>query len=223
MSLITDGLLIATCLTAGLYCFVLSRRLKRFSNTEEGIGQQVVQLNATLEEMRVALKEAQSGAKAESEALSREVVQARKLSSQLKSLIEASAKSLVREKAMRSVPDAPIEAPRSKAASPIDLDQQEETETAAPTALDEELNAEDLDDLELSLTEAPGEQQLGFLPADEFDQDDSDVDPPVLEEGVTDESLLLEEDLADDRRQRDQSKTDNGQSEGLLKVERMAI
>ena len=38
MSLIADGVLIATCLTTAVYCLVLSRRLKRLSATDDGIG-----------------------------------------------------------------------------------------------------------------------------------------------------------------------------------------
>ena len=38
MALIADGLLIATALTAALYCAVLSRRLRRLADLESRLG-----------------------------------------------------------------------------------------------------------------------------------------------------------------------------------------
>lgn len=52
MELMADGLLIATALTAALYCIVLSRRLKRLSSTEEGLGGQIVALNGAVEDRK---------------------------------------------------------------------------------------------------------------------------------------------------------------------------
>ncbi len=37
ITLIADGILIATCLTTAIYCVVLSRRLRRLSNTDDGL------------------------------------------------------------------------------------------------------------------------------------------------------------------------------------------
>ncbi|MEM6548250.1 MAG: hypothetical protein AAF713_10960 [Pseudomonadota bacterium] len=80
MELIADGLLVATALTATVYCLVLSRRLRKLGDSGAGIGQQIEKLNAALEETRTALSETQSGigelkgqAKAATEKLAREV------------------------------------------------------------------------------------------------------------------------------------------------------
>ncbi len=61
MELIADGLMIATALTAGLYCLVLGRRLRRLSDAGGGIGAQIAALDASLAETRAALAETRSG------------------------------------------------------------------------------------------------------------------------------------------------------------------
>jgi hypothetical protein len=61
MELIADGLLIATAMTAGLYCLVLSRRLGRLSESGNGIGPQIDALDQALTETRAALTEAREG------------------------------------------------------------------------------------------------------------------------------------------------------------------
>lgn len=84
MDLIADGLLIATALTAALYCVILSRRLRRLTDAEAGIGTQIRALNKALEETRTALAETRRGvaeargsARSASDALGREVAAAR--------------------------------------------------------------------------------------------------------------------------------------------------
>ena len=86
MSLIADGLLIAACLTMAAYCMVLSRRLRRLSSTEDGIGRQILQFDQALEETRAAMNELRDGSRRASERLSREIAQARKLSADLAAL-----------------------------------------------------------------------------------------------------------------------------------------
>lgn len=61
MELIADGLLIATALTAGLYCLVLSRRLARLTESGNGIGPQIEALDRALNETRAALTETREG------------------------------------------------------------------------------------------------------------------------------------------------------------------
>ena len=55
MQLIADGLLLATALTAALYCIVLSRRLRRLTDAQSGIGTQIRELTRVLEETRGAV------------------------------------------------------------------------------------------------------------------------------------------------------------------------
>ena len=61
MELIADGLLIATALIAGLYCLVLSRRLRRLTESGAGIGAQIEALDRALAETRGALRETRDG------------------------------------------------------------------------------------------------------------------------------------------------------------------
>ena len=48
MELIADGLLIATAMTAGLYCLVLSKRLRLLTDSGNGIGPQIEALDQAL-------------------------------------------------------------------------------------------------------------------------------------------------------------------------------
>ena len=60
MSLIADVFLIAAALGAGLYCFVLSRRLSKFTDLESGMGGAVAVLAVQVDELTKALEAAQS-------------------------------------------------------------------------------------------------------------------------------------------------------------------
>lgn len=55
MELIADILLVAGALGAGLYCFVLSRRLKRFTDLEKGVGGAVAVLSKQADELKKSL------------------------------------------------------------------------------------------------------------------------------------------------------------------------
>ena len=58
MELIADILLVAGALGAGLYCFILSRRLKRFADLEKGVGGAVAVLSSQAEELKKSLEAA---------------------------------------------------------------------------------------------------------------------------------------------------------------------
>lgn len=62
MNLIADILLAAGALGAGFYCFVLSRRLSRFTNLENGVGGAVAVLSAQVDDLTRTLGEAQGTA-----------------------------------------------------------------------------------------------------------------------------------------------------------------
>lgn len=228
MSIIADGLLIATCLTSAVYCFVLARRLKQFSNTEEGIGKQIIQLTKTLEETRAALKEAQAGAKAESEVLAREVTQARKLAAQLRSMMEhapapaAAASPRAARKSFETDgrPSANVEGTANfVAAAAVELEEPDSSE-------DEDLDPAELD-VNALLQASEGEQQLGFLPdiqsADDAESDigaDGDVDD--FDDNVEDDT---DDDQSSDLEHVGEAAAvaAEGDPGNLLKVERMAL
>ena len=64
MALIADILLIAGALGAAFYCFVLSRRLSRFTSLEDGVGGAIAGLSRQVAEMTEALDRAHGEAKA---------------------------------------------------------------------------------------------------------------------------------------------------------------
>lgn len=62
MAFIADILLVAGALGAGLYCHVLSRRLRRFTDLEKGVGGAVAILSVQVDDLEKVLKNAQSTA-----------------------------------------------------------------------------------------------------------------------------------------------------------------
>ena len=69
MDLIADVLLVAGALGAGLYCFVLGRRLNRFNDLEKGVGGAVAVLSAQVDDLTKTLAAAQSTAATSAETL----------------------------------------------------------------------------------------------------------------------------------------------------------
>ena len=62
MALIADIFLVAGALGAALYCHILSRRLRRFTDLENGVGGAVAVLALQVEGLDAALKKAQDAA-----------------------------------------------------------------------------------------------------------------------------------------------------------------
>ncbi|MEM6566519.1 MAG: hypothetical protein AAF665_18860 [Pseudomonadota bacterium] len=62
MDLIADILLAAGAFGAGFYCFVLSRRLSRFTDLEKGVGGAVAVLSAQVDDLTKTLAQAQTTA-----------------------------------------------------------------------------------------------------------------------------------------------------------------
>ena len=60
MNLIADGLLFAGAITAAVYCWVLSNRVKKLSDLDSGLGSAIATLSIEVKEMQSALKNAQS-------------------------------------------------------------------------------------------------------------------------------------------------------------------
>jgi hypothetical protein len=63
MALISDILLIAGALGAAIYCLVLSRRLRKFNDLEQGVGGAVALMSTQVDDMTKTLVNAQSAAK----------------------------------------------------------------------------------------------------------------------------------------------------------------
>ncbi len=62
MTLIADILLVAGALGAGFYCYVLSKRLRRFTDLEQGVGGAVAVLSAQVDDLTQTLLRAQTTA-----------------------------------------------------------------------------------------------------------------------------------------------------------------
>ena len=69
MEMIADILLVAGALGAGVYCFVLARRLARFNDLENGVGGAVAVLSAQVDDLTKTLHAAQSTANSSTESL----------------------------------------------------------------------------------------------------------------------------------------------------------
>lgn len=217
MTIITDGLLIATCLTAALYCIVLSRRLAKFSDTKSGIGQQITQLNSILEETRTTIRESHSGAKSVSERLSRDLAGSKKASQDLAALIEKAETALDRAMELQSnqrpqryhgdpqVRD-PGPAPSVQSHGFVEPEDEKPVKDATPV---EEMSMDEVAERDFDLSDARGEPQLGFLPS----VSDSSGMSGLSMDDDPDESLANTKASAGDAED----------PENLLKVERMAL
>ena len=62
MEIIADILMVSGALGAGIYCFVLSARLRRFNDLEKGVGGAVAVLSAQVDDLTRTLATAQSTA-----------------------------------------------------------------------------------------------------------------------------------------------------------------
>ncbi|MFV0360119.1 hypothetical protein [Tropicimonas sp.] len=69
MALIADILLIAGAAGAAFYCYVLSRRLTRFTDLEHGVGGAVAVLSVQVDEMTKVLSEAQKSSRGSADSL----------------------------------------------------------------------------------------------------------------------------------------------------------
>jgi hypothetical protein len=69
MDFIADILLAAGAIGAGIYCFVLGRRLNRFNDLEKGVGGAVAVLSAQVDDLNRSLAAAQHTAAGSAQAL----------------------------------------------------------------------------------------------------------------------------------------------------------
>jgi seryl-tRNA synthetase len=100
MNLIADFLLAAGAFSAAVYCLVLSRRLKRFTTLETGMGGAIAVLSAQVDDMTKALEGARRSAQASFSGLENQVQRAEAASARL-DLILASLHDLPEETAPR--------------------------------------------------------------------------------------------------------------------------
>lgn len=105
MTLIADFLLAAGAFATALYCFVLARRLKRFTTLETGMGGAIAVLSAQVDDMTRALDKARSSASSSSTALDEQVRRAEAAAARLE-LMLASLHDLPAEDTSTEDPDS---------------------------------------------------------------------------------------------------------------------
>ncbi len=62
LDMIADSLLVAGAIGAAIYCMVLSRRLQKFNNLQDGMGGAVAVLSAQVDDMTKTLEKARKAA-----------------------------------------------------------------------------------------------------------------------------------------------------------------
>ena len=97
MELIADILLVSGALAAGVYCVVLSRRLRRFTDLEKGVGGAIAVLSAQVDDMTKTLASAQVSAVQSAQSLDRLTNRAAGAARRLELLVAS----------MHDIPDAP--------------------------------------------------------------------------------------------------------------------
>ncbi|HMO09109.1 MAG TPA: hypothetical protein PKD10_15890 [Paracoccaceae bacterium] len=102
MDLIADMLLAAGAFGAGLYCYVLSRRLQRFQTLEGGLGGAIAVLSAQVDDMTRALDRARGAAEVQSGSLTALVLRGETAAARLELLVA----SLHDIETASAVPDA---------------------------------------------------------------------------------------------------------------------
>lgn len=87
MEMIADILLVAGALGAGFYCFVLARRLARFTDLDNGVGAAVAVLSKQVDELGQALQAAQKSARDGAGSLQELTQQAESVANRLELLV----------------------------------------------------------------------------------------------------------------------------------------
>jgi len=108
MEFFADILLVLGALGAGIYCFVLSRRLNRFNSLESGIGGAVATLSAQVDDLEKSLKAAQKSASESAKTLTNLTERAETIGREL-------------ELKMASLHDISANTDEQKTATPINL------------------------------------------------------------------------------------------------------
>lgn len=106
MTMIADILLVAGASGAALYCYVLSRRLRRFTDLEKGVGGAVAVMSMQVDDLTKTLAAAQTTAKASVGQLDAVSARAEAAQQRLELLVAS----------LHDLPDPPSKAP---AASPF--------------------------------------------------------------------------------------------------------
>ena len=83
METVADGLLIAGAVAVAFYCFVLSRRLSRFTDLDRGVGGAVAVLSVQVEDLKRAVDGARAAAESSGQSLEDLTAQAERVARKL--------------------------------------------------------------------------------------------------------------------------------------------
>ncbi len=137
MNLIADILLVAGALGAGIYCFVLARRLAKFNDLEAGVGGAVAVLSAQVDDMTRTLKAAQGTAGKSTEKLEALTQRAEGVSKRLELMLAAMHDLQEEENASKDKAESDVSEvtePEAEAEIPAEDAPAEETKAASDTA-----------------------------------------------------------------------------------------
>jgi len=108
MEMIADILLVAGAIGAGFYCFILARRLTRFTDLENGVGGAVAVLSAQVDDLTKTLTAAQESAGDSSKSLEELTDRAEDVARRLELLVAS----------MHDLPQKPTP-PKPESAEPV--------------------------------------------------------------------------------------------------------
>ncbi|MEM9043661.1 MAG: hypothetical protein AAGC81_03120 [Pseudomonadota bacterium] len=178
MDLIADGLLVLAALVASLYCWVLSRRLRRLTQLDQGLGAAISSLSEQVEEMQTALAQSKESIEARTTLLASLTKEADQSISRLDSVIKTAA-----------VTQVPAATPPAQDASPVfdedpgaELKLEEtvlELNEEEPELLADEI-VEDLDHGILRVDGPAKEAVNGNAPASAEVAKEDEIDPDAL-------------------------------------------
>lgn len=122
MELIADILLVAGALGAGLYCFVLSRRLRRFTDLEKGVGGAVAVLSSQADELKKSLDSARAASDQSGESLKGLTVRAESVAQRLELMMASMHDVITAEDTKPEVADIADQSVESKPQSEVEDD-----------------------------------------------------------------------------------------------------
>ncbi len=139
MDLIADILLISGAVAAAFYCTVLSRRLRRFKDLDNGMGGAIAVLSAQVDDMTRALAKAQGSATESSSSLEGLTVRAEEVARRLELLVasmhDLPPPATANAPARAQATPPPTEPPRTPAASATSQPAQAPATGAEPVSL----------------------------------------------------------------------------------------
>ncbi|CAD0184327.1 hypothetical protein RUESEDTHA_01206 [Ruegeria sp. THAF57] len=153
MELIADMLLVAGALGAGLYCFVLSRRLRRFTDLEKGVGGAVAVLSTQADELKKSLDSARAASDKSGDDLKVLTQRAETVAQQLE-LMMASMHDVISEEPK---PETPTKTEAETAP------EAPETETAPEVAPSAEASDDEMDDVQKPEQDSPAKRPVGLM------------------------------------------------------------